>query len=449
MNHSITKLKQFRNSKHGNFAINFAIILPVLLGAGAGGLDFMNYKNHKSQLQAAADAAAIAAAREASLKGWNEKSASSIARAMIASNLGSGVVNKVDYKTQSKIDLENRRVVVTISQDHYPYFAASMYPSPQIEVSATASSSGNASTCVIVSETSDGKALEMKGDAFVRANGCVAYSNSEDSKGISTKNSARLISDMTCSAGGYEGSTLNYKPLPVTRCPAVADPLQARGILIDADVKNLPCDHNDKQEFSNVTGSISPGVYCGELKIKDNSKIELLPGIYVFRNAKFKVEKNSSIIGKKVGFVLTGKKAALELKHDTKIGLSAPETGPMAGILVYAQPVSSTKKSRKIKIESKDAKQLIGTVYLPNDTLTIGGDEDGDGICDPEFLGAPPTGIVCDSEVGDVSAWTAIVARKLKVTNGARLVINSNYDGSTVPVPTGIGPTSGPIRLVQ
>ena len=82
----------------------------------------------------------------------------------------------------------------------------------------------------------------------------------------------------------------------------------------------------------------------------------------------------------------------------------------------------------------------------------VGGDKDGDGVCDPE-TGGPvvpaPTGTGCISDVGAASSWTAIIVNMLKVTAGATLVLNSNYSASTVPVPDGIGPNSTRTLLVN
>jgi hypothetical protein len=82
----------------------------------------------------------------------------------------------------------------------------------------------------------------------------------------------------------------------------------------------------------------------------------------------------------------------------------------------------------------------------------IGGDKDGDGVCDPDIEDdgtITPGPESCVSDVGTTSSWTAIVVNTLKVTAGSSLIINSDYDGSTVPVPDGLGPNSSQIRLSE
>ena len=59
---------------------------------------------------------------------------------------------------------------------------------------------------------------------------------------------------------------------------------------------------------------------------------------------------------------------------------------------------------------------LLGTIYLPNGTLKI------------------------DSEgpIADKAAYTAIIARAIKLYEGPTLYLNSDYDASDVPVPEGL-----------
>ena len=167
-------------------------------------------------------------------------------------------------------------------------------------------------------------------------------------------------------------------------------------------------------------------------------------------DGKLRLKGGSTIQGDGVGFVFVGDKATLSFSNDSTVSLSAPADGPMAGILAYAQP--SKKKERDFKIESKNARKLIGTVYLPIDNLVIGGDKDGDGNCDAEIEddgSTTPAGPECLSDVGVTSAWTAIVANELKVTAGSNLVLHSDYAASKIPVPVGLGETSGKLVLVK
>ncbi len=63
---------------------------------------------------------------------------------------------------------------------------------------------------------------------------------------------------MTCSAGGYTGSTNSYLPTPVKDCPQLADPMASRAADMAAGIDKLPCSSSKlKVEKKSVT--LSPG----------------------------------------------------------------------------------------------------------------------------------------------------------------------------------------------
>lgn len=439
-------VRQWSGDRQGQFALILGVLAPVGLGLVGGAIDMSVYVNHHSELQSTADAAVLAVAREASLKGWNEATANQVAAAIVSSTLS----NKfgVKYTFALSIDQKARRVQISLDQDHYGYFFIGYFAgSPQIRVTAAAFASGASTICIIVQAPSQDDSLVVNGNSKVQAPGCAAYSNSISTKSVNVKDVSTLNTQMTCTAGGYAGKLLNFSPTPITDCPVIADPLVSRAKLIDADLAT-GCDYN-KVKIDGGTKTLRPGNYCNELKITNGAQIQFEPGIYVIRNSKLKVDKAAKISGTGVGLVFVGKDAEMSLSNDSSVSLSAPETGPMAGILIYGQP---SAKQRKFSIISKDAQKLTGTVYLPADTLTVGGDDDLDGGCDQILqddgtLGAPDPS--CLSDIGNASDWTAIIAKQVKVTAGSILVMNTNYEGSSVPVPDGVGPSSSRIILAQ
>jgi hypothetical protein len=159
------------------------------------------------------------------------------------------------------------------------------------------------------------------------------------------------------------------------------------------------------------------------------------------------------IYGRVLAFV--GAKAKLELKNESTVSLTAPTGGDMPGILIYGQAAAVP---RKFSIESRNAQKFFGTVYVPSDDLTVGGDRDGDGVCDVAAEDEDDDDdddeddrgrSKCSTGVGGLSDWTAIIAHTLNLTAGVKLVLKSNYASSTVPVPPGIGPTSQKLMLVK
>ena len=76
-------------------------------------------------------------------------------------------------------------------------------------------------------------------------------------------------------------------------------------------------------------------------------------------------------------------------------------------------------------IKSNNARQLLGTFYLPNSILQVDS----------------------NSPVADQSAYTAIIVMRLWLKAGPNLVLNSNYSATDVPVPEAI--TGGKVALTR
>lgn len=441
-----SRLSAFTASRSGNVAVIVALLAPALIFVMGSVVNFSTAYSAKSRLQSAADSAALAAAKELYLANSRPEVLESVAYSFAMTNLGDqskGVdvnvqIGDATASTAAASPIATE-VTVTLTRD----FTA-LLPMPDLTgtldtltASATARIAGGGRICAIALSAHGKKAFDISGNGQVHAAECSVYSNSVDPKGMSVTKVAKLTSELACSSGGYEGLFVNYQPQPLTDCPAVSDPLVAR-----APPLPTKCDH-EKLEVA-ASQILWPGVYCDKVKIS-GAKVTLRPGTYVFWEAELKLDKGASLFGDNVSLIFIGKKASLDLKNDTTISLSAAEEGPMAGILIYAD--SQKEKGREFKIESANAKRMIGTIYMPRDELTIGGDKDADGKCDISIgeidIGLPG----CKANVGEYSAWTALVADRITVTSGVKLVLNTNYTGSDVPVPAGVGPVGGNIAL--
>ena len=128
--------------------------------------------------------------------------------------------------------------------------------------------------------------------------------------------------------------------------------------------------------------------------------------------------------GENVGFYFDGAKATFDFGVSTQVNLTAPKSGSMSGILFFE--ARNSVANRDFVIRSKDAERFEGTVYLPKGRFVV--DK--------------------ASRVGQLSDWTAIIARQIEIKNGPSLQINADYGASDIPVPNGIGPTGTP-RLTR
>jgi hypothetical protein len=126
----------------------------------------------------------------------------------------------------------------------------------------------------------------------------------------------------------------------------------------------------------------------------------------------------STLEGQNVGFYIHGT-SDIDFGASSTINLTAPKYGPLAGILFFEDRAAPLL--RKHSIISNDARTLLGTIYLSRGLLYVG----------------------ANNPVADKSAYTVLVARSIQMDAGPNLVLNTNYYATDIPVPQGVGPTSG------
>lgn len=416
--------------REGNIALTTALVLPLALLFAGAGVDFQRYNLSQSRLQEFADTLALRGAKELAIAGIDP----AYVRSTVLSAAQGGLAE--DFKVGAfsadvVVDTQQSTVLVTLSQPS-PKALILSHISPygdDLRVNATAATRGGDNICVIaLKETGD--AVSAQDFAELNAADCAVLSNSDQSASIIAKDKAELTASLFCSAGGYEGSATHFSPhAPLTDCPSYPDPLAAR-----TPPPVGACDYNAFEtgliaaaaslgSAPLVKQTVSPGVYCGGLKIHDLAAVDFDPGVYVIKDGPLFVGKHSSLAGKNVGFYLTGADATFTFEKDAEIDLTAPKDGPLAGILFFEDPTAPL--DRNFSIFSENARTLLGTFYLPRGNLIID----------------------TQTPVADASAYTAIIVRRLEMKGKPTLVINSDYHLTDVPVPTGVGPVGAEVYL--
>jgi Flp pilus assembly protein TadG len=406
----------------GTIAIIFAVCLPVLIGVTGLAIDFGNILSARQQLQQAADAGALTGAKELSLSDAKRENVPSVVKSVVDAyvRVDTGQANRTSVETTMADS--PLQVMVTLRQDVRLHFGGLFnVSSVSVEANSIARVMGSPNICMLALETSTADALKLEDKSFVEGKGCSIFSDSRSAKGLSVRGKAAMSADSICSAGGVDVSG-DISPAPYIDCPQFDDPLASR-----AEPTATGCDF---QRFSvkNKSGTISPGVYCGGLKISGQSDIKALPGVYVIRGGDLAIADHATLRGSNVSFYLAVD-AKLKVDEHTSIMLEARKEGALAGILIFAS--RSQPLNTEHQILSREAQQLVGTLYFPKTTLIVGSEYG---------LGA---------NVGSAAAYTAIVARRILVRNKSAVVLNTDYDMTDVPVPDGIRGAGQPISLVK
>lgn len=399
------------------------VLAAITLIVG-GVIDYGSLANQNRELQDVADGAALAAAREMIIAQATDDRVSAIAQSYTAANYtGDGV------EAGATIVDGGKAVRATVEADPKVYF-----PGPiglgakghKVRAEATAEISGGGNVCMIGLDQKAPSTLNMSNSARLTASGCAIYSNSTSDSSLKVANMARVRADLVCVSGGVSGAKSAINPEPIEDCAPISDPLADRP---DPKLGLLDCDKLATVSLpivGNLLGktTLKPGTYCGGIIVA--GKVKLEPGIYTINNGLLSVLAGGTLEGENVGFYLTGASSTLLFAPTSTISLTAPKTGPLAGILFFED--RDTVFRTYHHIQSNNARRLVGTMYFPNSKLRIS----------------------ANNPVADKSEYTVIVAKEFQLDNGPELVLKTDYGASPIPLPDGVGNKAKPqIRLKE
>jgi Flp pilus assembly protein TadG len=412
--------KQFAANDFGGLAVSFAVASPVLIGALGIAVDLIMFNKVKADLQSAADAAAVAGAREIQVARSDTKQVTSAAFSYAAFALMGDSAATAQQLGADKLVVDASvvnnfsAVKVNITENWTPFFAHFLKSDiTPVTVTATARFVGSSNICVLGLSGSD-VSVNLDKNSTLTGNNCGVFADSSDAASLQVDTGAKLNSSLNCAVGGAKvDASATVSPKALTGCPVVPDPLSSRPAPVVGG-----CDHTDLV-IIDESRSINPGVYCGGLTLAGKSDIVLNPGTYIMKDGSLELTGQAIMRGAGVSFFVTGANAnKIHFSAGTTIELAAPTSGPMAGLLFFEDRALTVKL--KHQITSDNARKLIGTVYLPV----------GDLIVDAA------------NPVADQSAWTAIIVNHLQLKSGPNLILNSDYTATSVPVPEGIKGTS-------
>lgn len=416
---------RFKTAVAGTVFVKFALLLPLLLGIVLSAMDYAWTMSHRSVLQEAADIAALAGAKELSLSDSKRENVAAVVEAMVKRYIDTNrdtlaKKNASAPVVTAAVTDDPLQVEVTVAQKVDAIVGGSLgLEFPDLKIRSVARVVGQPNICVLALDAEEAGALSLESDAHVTGRNCAVYSNSSHANGLRSKESARLTASFICSRGGKLGDMTNFSPPPITDCPSFEDPLSGR-----AEPQEGAC----LETALRVDGgfrSLSPGTYCGGVTVTNGASVTLEPGVFVFKDGPLVVDKLASLEGNGVGLFFKGTDASLWFKNDSEIRLTAPTSGEMAGLLVFESRLQTNDTQHKLY--SNNAPLLLGTIYIPKGELLVD----------------------ASSPIAQDSAYTAIVARAMRLYGGPHLILNTDYDKTNVPVPKGIRGAGQPVSLVE
>jgi hypothetical protein len=343
----------------------FALCLPVLFASLGLGVDMGHMFSQKRRLQIGVDSAALAAAH--ALRRGNDGQIVAAAGAACEANgfdLSSGdlTVNRPPLAGPKAGDSNFIEVILTEESDTF-FLRAVGIDEQVVTARATAGLLFSGGACMLVLETDDEKSLHINGKAKVDLKNCSVYINSDDSNALMGEGDAEFTASDISVVGDYYGDI--FDPEPNSDVDPVDDPL--------ADLAEPPygsCDHDGEYQIDN-NRTLSPGVFCGGLKLTSSANVTFLPGIYIIAGGGMQIVDDASISGENVMFYLTESKdydyKKLEFSTNGDIDLSGRTSGDHKGILFFQDRDIDDGEMSEFKNDTTG--DFSGTFYFPTTTL--------------------------------------------------------------------------------
>jgi Flp pilus assembly protein TadG len=341
--------------------------LPALLGLMGISVDVGMLYAARRRMQTAADAGAIAGAKEKQAN--NTAGISAAAHRAAAHNdfdeTHGDVVSVHNPPASGEHAGDSNFVEVVIDQTFSTYFMKLLHPSPVTVRARAVAGMTPADSCVCVTHPTTDFALEVSSGSVLTAtgSGCDVTVKSDNSKAMSASSGSCINSVASIQVkGGYEGSC--YTPPPQTGSAANCEG--------SAPVPSVPGGCNwTNREINGGNVTLNPGNYCGGLKINGGT-VTFNPGLYNIIGG-FGFEFNGgSLIGSEVTFHMTfgvGYSYKELIINGGSANLSAPTSGAMKGYLIIQDPAAPAGLLNKIA--STDSIVLNGRLYFPTQTLSF------------------------------------------------------------------------------
>jgi hypothetical protein len=242
--------------------------------------------------------------------------------------------------------------------------------------------------CVVALDPTADGAITVTGTADVTSECGLASNSSSDSaidlQGHATVNAEPIQTYGDIAESGSSSVTYNVPPQPLSE--RIEDPYAG---VLPGHQADPSCAGASKVTYRTVDSPLSPGRYCGGIKV--NGSMDFLPGTYILDNGGFGLIGAGTITGEGVTFILTAMDATDMDSFSTAsagtIDLRAPvdaSEGEYPGMLIIQDPyVPNLDVAAPMghTLTGGSDMTIDGAIYLPDGDVTYTGGTSGGANC--------------------------------------------------------------------
>jgi hypothetical protein len=370
------KRKSIRDES-GQAAIMAVLFFTFLLGFVGFATDVGGFLYAKRNLQIAADAAAIAGAKEIRIDSTKIVSAGTAASAQNGVTNGvNGASVAVNAPPLGGLHTGDANYVEAIVRKPRRTFFFGLLGFTSMPIAARAVAFNGASVdtaCLTALNPTKGDTIHLQGSFTVNAPGCQVIDNSNNKTNALdfTGGAGRITSGGIGVVGGINGPQSDSTPLPVSGIQQISDPLA--GVITPPTYDPAKCTAAPAAAKKNgpVTWGTTVGAttcYSGTIKV--DSTVTMTAGVYVFPGT-LDFSGGGSIDGTAgvTLYIPPGGTLGNNGAGNTTLTLTAPTSGPYNGIVIY----QNAANTNDIYLNGTPVVGLTGVIYAPSAQLDVGG----------------------------------------------------------------------------
>jgi Flp pilus assembly protein TadG len=378
-------LRAFQEDRKGSLATFFALAAIPLLGFVGASVDYSRALASKTAMQGAADATALALAKQIAAGSSSLQAQSTFSAIFTRPEVQLGSVSS------NVLSSGNGSVVTVSAAGSIPtsFMRIMGYDAIPLHATATAAVSTGTAGCVLALDSSAANAISLGGSTAVSLSNCSVYSDSNSSSALNVAGSATLSAESIGAVGGVSISSSN-----VTTTDGIETHLQG---LTDpyADVQ-MPSYSGCTQTNLNVKTAltIDPGVYCNGISVNAGATLTLNPGVYFIDRGTFSVNGGGTVKGSGVTLIFTSSTGSnwsnVTINGNAIVNLTAPIGGATAGLVIFGD--RNIPLGTSFKLNGGSSQVFGGAIYVPTGAVS--------------YSGGSSTSTSCTQIIGDTVSFT-------------------------------------------
>jgi Flp pilus assembly protein TadG len=403
----IGSMKRLWKDRRGNALAIAAAALPLLIGCAGLAADTIQWTLWKRELQRAADSAALAGVYDRVATGTTTGTNAVVDHDLtINDHTGIDLITgypQVSFPVNSG-DMEDQVRVVLAVQKPLPFSSMFMDVAPTIIARATAASvPGSDEYCVVALEHKANKTgLTIGGNAAIEMDcGMISNSPSIEKSAINNGNASSVKASVFASVGGLQHSTnwtidkydpgatavddpyagLDPSPDEMTDC-AANPPAFTESTVVPAGTTTL-CVSSLTVGSTLTNAAMSDGTALHDVTIYVTGKNKSTAG---------NITLHGTLNCTHCTIILTNKDAdpsakigSFDMQAQSKLNISAPETGKYKGIAVM-QDRRATDSNQANTFNGGGEQVVSGALYFPSQEISYSGDGSAEAVC-TRFVG--------------------------------------------------------------